>query len=74
MKTLFIVTLWKRVKELVVKLLSVKGSFAITATIIFFKDTTSQLAFAGFFLAWCIFIGAREMAKYKGIIPLPKVE
>ena len=59
----------KRLYQLAIKLSSVKGAFALICTKIFVDNPTSPQAFSAFVLSWVIFIGAREAAKFKGIIP-----
>lgn len=73
-KKLFIVQIYDRFKDLVIKLIGVKATFVVTSTVLFYKNPESKTAFAAFFLSWCVLIGAREIGKYKGIIPFPKVE
>lgn len=68
MKELLIITLWKRFRDLLIKLSGVKGTFAIINTVIF-VHAQNEWSFAGFLVGWIMLIGLREMEKFKGFLP-----
>jgi hypothetical protein len=52
--------MWKRIKELIIKLLSIKGVFAILFTVLAFMEKSDVwMAFS----AWVLFILGREYFK-----------
>jgi len=71
MKDLFLFQVWVRIKDLTIKLISVKGTFFITATIVYFQGP-SLYTFLGFILAGSLFISFREAGKWKGILEVAK--
>ena len=61
-------TLYQRVKDLLVKMISVKGTFALTASAAYFREPNNT-TLIGFIAGWALFIGSREFEKIKGILP-----
>lgn len=54
--------MWKRIKDLILKLISVKGIFAILSTVLFFMTPNGETLTA-FLAAWGLFILGREVFK-----------
>jgi hypothetical protein len=59
---------WSRFKQLICKLLSVKGMFALTATYSYFGNPTIETTIV-FVASWGLLIGLREYEKLKEILP-----
>jgi len=64
---LFIVSVWQRIRDLVIKLISVKGLFFLVSTAVFLLDH-SLYPFMAFILSGSLFISFREIGKWKGLI------
>jgi len=64
---LFIASVWQRVRDLVIKLISVKGLFFLVSTVVFLLDH-SLYPFLAFILSGSLFISFREIGKWKGLI------
>lgn len=69
MNDFILVLMYKRLKDLVAKLISVKGVFAGVMSYVYFTSP-SEATLLGVCIAWAIFIGAREFAKIKGVLPV----
>ena len=66
----FISTIFTRIKDLCVKLVSVKGLFVIMMTARYFDECTRESAWmCG--LSWVLFIGGREAEKLFGYMKVP---
>lgn len=68
MKNFLLVVLYGRFRELLIKCVSVKGTFAVFMSVVYLKSPTNP-TLIGVVAAWGLFIGAREFEKLKGILP-----
>jgi len=64
---LFIVSVWQRIRDLIIKLISVKGLFFLVSTAVFLQDH-SLYPFMAYILSGSLFITFREIGKWKGLI------
>ena len=68
---LFIASVWQRIRDLVIKLISVKGLFFLVSTVVFLFDH-SLYPFMAFILSGSLFVSFREIGKWKGLIKIIK--
>lgn len=64
---LFILSVWQRIRDLSIKLISVKGLFFLISTVVFLLDH-SLYPFMAFILSGSLFVSFREIGKWKGLI------